>query len=667
MNNKNEEKNGSDDEGEDEEKSDSDDNKGKNNSDDNKDKNKSDEDENNGWDKNEMKKRREEMKLQQSVNKQSGETKLKICTCTIYGNLGCKIDLPKIINEIKTDEIINKISYWKIPKKLFVIKYNNLKCKISPIDNKLTHGIYQENVEVTKILYQKTQISREYSVFIPNNTPSQATYELIRHMKCKITQQNGEIVSSEIERSDKSEIERSDRSDIERNEKEIKPEEIKTKQSETKQSEHGETKQSETKIKYNYKTDDINYQIEDVNNLPILFDKKYERNKTQKKNISYNIVSSLFSDNNTQDSNVKNGTKNEVAKNEVAKNEVANNNETNDNEMNEVAKNETNDNESSNNQANNPKNNKLYSLTYNGYIIIVIVRGTKNFIPANFVIRKEKKAILENILSIKYVTIGNKKYTIFIGYSWICTAKNIPKKIIWMPKKCNRINIPKPFNNQISLGISRQMSDVEKNIPNKIMVKMFKNGTIHFVGCKGMRDARETVKILRGYNNLKIDFSNFKLIKYGMICSKFYIGHTIDKIKIGNIFSGKYNMLIIPSGPKYSGLRIKFPVFIDSEHYELNIVDWLKSINCEECIPKFTELEVTPYKLLRLTQNKLKINFNIGNYEIRKKIIDEIEKLIFFVTIIIFETGQIMITGVKDKKQLKKVYLKIKKIIMNNT
>lgn len=216
------------------------------------------------------------------------------------------------------------------------------------------------------------------------------------------------------------------------------------------------------------------------------------------------------------------------------------------------------------------------------------------------------------------------------------------------------------FYNQITLNINLADSKY-------INSKVFTNGKIQMTGCRSLLDAIETSSIivdiidkLNGYDkkeSIVVDQFKVKLIN-----SIFNIGINIEinREHLYRIITNEYSYYVEYVPDEYPGVRIKYRHYIDNNKYNWTVNDvcqWLADLDCHVCVPIFHKLQIDGNKLLTLGVNDLN-SMGIKNEEIIDKILNYIysDKISRNITIIIFRTGNIMITGAKSFDQLIRPY-----------
>ena len=226
---------------------------------------------------------------------------------------------------------------------------------------------------------------------------------------------------------------------------------------------------------------------------------------------------------------------------------------------------------------------------------------------------------IQNKEDISYPFIGIKYKNIDINFNNTKKKKNSIKK-----KKLN-------FYNQVTLIIKPHKNIRPQNI------KLFKNSSISMTGGKNQNDGLcAVIKLLYEIKKYPSIFLNeddrnkiyYKDFKITLINSDYYIQYNIDRLKLYNLLLKKYNMFVVYSPDIYSGVKIYF--FWNSKN---TTQDGICRCN-EKCYSK--------------KKNKQKKN---GCKR---------------VTIAVFQSGKIIITGANKISQTKEAYNIINKIITDN-
>jgi TATA-box binding protein (TBP) (component of TFIID and TFIIIB) len=270
-----------------------------------------------------------------------------------------------------------------------------------------------------------------------------------------------------------------------------------------------------------------------------------------------------------------------------------------------------------------------------------------------------------------------------LNFDKICSNINLNDKILNLEhKKSDNIiylkgKKEKPskklFYNQMTIEVL-----VDKKINKKINCKLFRNGVIHMTGCRNQLDAINSssiivneIKRIDGYIKTnktdKVEISDFKI---HLINSNFKINKYVDQYSLYKTFIDSSGFKCEFNPERYHGVKIHYKHYKDTDVYDWNINDikkWLQSIDCNICIPVFYKYNIDGKKLILLSHSIL-INMGIDNLNIRHKIITALndKKFIKTITIFIFRTGQIIITGANCLKQLDHAYNYINDFIEKN-
>ena len=231
------------------------------------------------------------------------------------------------------------------------------------------------------------------------------------------------------------------------------------------------------------------------------------------------------------------------------------------------------------------------------------------------------------------------------------------------------------FYNQITLEI--------KLLDDKIInCKVFTNGSIQMTGCRNKSDAIEAsrtivaaIRKIGGYlpndddknNEFRVKLMNFDI---RLINSNFRIGEIIDRYNLFNFLTKNHNFLVKFEPTDYPGVKIQYECYLDqtmSEWKREDVCEWLQNNGCKECIPKFFNNNITGSELINISHTKLK-NMGIDNFKIRTKLMKLIKskELIKKVTIIVFRTGELIITGANAMNQIYLAYNFINDVIDKN-
>ena len=245
------------------------------------------------------------------------------------------------------------------------------------------------------------------------------------------------------------------------------------------------------------------------------------------------------------------------------------------------------------------------------------------------------------------------------------------------------------FNNQISFNIiTSNITTPNITTPGvvplneynnkRVNIKIFYNGSMRITGCKSKQELRKILQYLYafisgslGRNNVddSINDGGLNIIDYKKIsiCSKVSIDKNINLVECCNVLNTYYQYFIKPPEDKYPGLRIKFPVFNDKGYYTFKPADLNKlliniecSYACIDILMKYIGDDL--HKLLLLNHDVLTA-LGINNYDTRKDLLYMINGIKKYITIILFRTGNIIITGGTSNKQLLSSYTFINKLI----
>jgi len=220
------------------------------------------------------------------------------------------------------------------------------------------------------------------------------------------------------------------------------------------------------------------------------------------------------------------------------------------------------------------------------------------------------------------------------------------------------------FYNQLTL-------EVLLGDQKKVNCKVFTNGVIQMTGCRTRYDAHnasaivvDAVERINGYDiENKGDLVSIRNYSIRLINSNFNIGadRVIDRYELYNVLNANFDFLLSYFNPdQYPGVKVYFKYYQDDDMYDwktINVCQWLTSIKGDVCIPIFFKHNITGKDLIKLSHKKL-IAMGIDDFSIRDKIYRAInsKKLVKTVTIIVFRTGQIIITGANSLAQLYSAY-----------
>lgn len=232
----------------------------------------------------------------------------------------------------------------------------------------------------------------------------------------------------------------------------------------------------------------------------------------------------------------------------------------------------------------------------------------------------------------------------------------------------------KLFMNQITT----EYLIIDKKIIN---CKIFTNGSLQMTGCRDKNDAIEVAKhvvgIIKSHDcydytalnpncTLSADEKERKAVKIynfsiKMINSNFHFNFKIDRDKLKNIISLDYPYLVEYDPLSYPGVKIKFRFYVREENINWNVEDvikWLHLNDCSDCINPFIKHSICGKKLL-LIDNKKLLQIGINDSDMRNKLIKKInnnKKFIKVITILIFRTGEVIITGANSVAQVNATY-----------
>lgn len=315
----------------------------------------------------------------------------------------------------------------------------------------------------------------------------------------------------------------------------------------------------------------------------------------------------------------------------------------------------------------------------------------KNDCEKNMNLKNYQLLLVMNLSKLSICTITIVCHTsCHLKYDFVCDNLKLSKNIIGIEyQNDNEIMVkgnvkkykPKKnlFYNQITLNIN--LCD-EKYINCKV----FTNGKIQMTGCRSLLDAMEASRIIvddidkiNGYikNGKELTIDNFEI---KLINSIFSIGkyNEINRESLYKILISEYSYLTEYNPDDYPGIRIKFRHYINEDRYNWTTNDvckWLGNLDCHPCVPIFHKHNIDGNKLLTLGITDL-YELGINNEEIIDILINNIysEKVCHIITIIVFRTGNIIITGAKSFEELEKPYKFItellkereKELVINN-
>lgn len=245
-----------------------------------------------------------------------------------------------------------------------------------------------------------------------------------------------------------------------------------------------------------------------------------------------------------------------------------------------------------------------------------------------------------------------------IGIEYQRGGKIMTKGLIKRKKKNNKNKL---FFNQFTINLN--LSDKKY-----INCKVFTNGKIQMTGCRNLLDAVEASNIIienidkiDGYNKLDpITVDNYEIKLLNCI---FNIGNNnieINRKELSNIISNNTSYLTEYEPNYYPGVIIKYRHYLNIDNYNWSVKDVCKlltKINCHACVPIFHKNNINGVKLITLGHDDL-YKIGIKNYDIIDTIIDYIysDDISTEVTIIVFRTGNIMITGAQKLEYINMPY-----------
>lgn len=225
--------------------------------------------------------------------------------------------------------------------------------------------------------------------------------------------------------------------------------------------------------------------------------------------------------------------------------------------------------------------------------------------------------------------------------SYIDDKKTDEESLISLYKKNVKNTIEntknKKFPNNLPILI---YSDISKK---NINIKIFKNGSISMTGCKFFEDGVNVLKkletFLLNYEELFtiLDKNKFSIVNYEttMVNSNYKVNFRIDRSRLFSLLEEDYNYLFSSYDPSiYAAVKIGF-------YYNKNNDVQTGICKCNDSI---------------CTKRKSTSKKGTGDGYSNCKII----------TIAIFESGNIVITGGRNIEHAKEAYLYINKIIIKN-
>lgn len=214
----------------------------------------------------------------------------------------------------------------------------------------------------------------------------------------------------------------------------------------------------------------------------------------------------------------------------------------------------------------------------------------------------------------------------FVGVKYRDIEINILEKAV-KKKKAGK----KSFYNQATLIINQGDDDRQQNI------KLFNNSSISLTGCKIKADGLNAVKhIIREMKSASdifeceedretISHSDYKIT---LINSDYCLNYTIDRPKLAELLIDKYNLFVTYTPDIYPGVKVYYY--------------WNPTYKSNKGICK-CESKCEDKKKKDLDENSCKR-----------------------ITIAIFQSGKVIITGSNRMRQTKDAYNTLNKIIMNN-
>ena len=233
---------------------------------------------------------------------------------------------------------------------------------------------------------------------------------------------------------------------------------------------------------------------------------------------------------------------------------------------------------------------------------------------------------LSNIIYKNLVTFGNDTVNLpYFGITYNNLDINLLKKKKYKKKKSKFFNC---------------CSIIVKSIDNSnVNIKLFKNSSVTMTGCKtpdsGLVAIRLLVNEIKKYSEVsesditELDVDDYQIT---MINANYSIGYKIDANKLFSIVKNDYNLYVSYEPDRYQGVKIS---------YIWNILNKSKDGKCH-CHDK----ECT---------GKGKNKDGLGLNRCKK------------VTIAVFKTGSVVITGAKMLDQTKDAYNFINSIIIKNS
>lgn len=235
----------------------------------------------------------------------------------------------------------------------------------------------------------------------------------------------------------------------------------------------------------------------------------------------------------------------------------------------------------------------------------------------------------------------------------IC-MKNLVLNTIEKKKKKNNVTINNldvvlaSLINYSRLHFYNQCSIIVKPDLNRrpVNIKLFSNGAISLTGCKEDNDGIDAIEVLlkelKNYPEVFVNENKeaIRITKYKitMINSDYQLNFKIDRKKLYNILKAT-NLLVMYEPETYPGVKIYY--YWNTSNKDNNGICVCKDI-------KRLRNGKTNYKKCNGKGN------GYGNTECKK------------VTIAVFQSGSVIITGARSELQIKHAYERINSIIKNN-
>jgi TATA-box binding protein (TBP) (component of TFIID and TFIIIB) len=224
---------------------------------------------------------------------------------------------------------------------------------------------------------------------------------------------------------------------------------------------------------------------------------------------------------------------------------------------------------------------------------------------------------------------GNKKIIGIQYKDYDINMKKKKKRKVMQKGSSKKILVDKQkFSNQATITIKTR-HDLE---PTNI--KIFINGVITMTGCKQKNDETKALNILikeiNKHTNQKVFVED---IEVTLINSDFNIGFKIDRLKLNNIIKRDYDLFSLFEPINYPGVKISY-------YWNNNNVHNEGICTCKN-------------KCIVSKATKVKNGNGYGDSHCRK------------VTIIVFSSGCILITGAQEEKQSNDAYKFICQLLFN--